>query len=71
MNNIKVMSTTYPENQPTEQEWFKEFNVGLLTYDRPNSMGVSFNDHIRHMKALWNEGEMEKKSFKFFWQTNS
>lgn len=27
---LKIMSSVYPNNRPPENEWFKEFRVGML-----------------------------------------
>lgn len=67
MNNIKVMSSTYPENQPTEQEWFKEFRIGIMVHDKPNGFGMTFNDHIKMLKEMTPDEENRD----FAGQTNS
>jgi poly-D-alanine transfer protein DltD len=33
INGLQIKSSYYPENRPSEQDWFKEFRVSML-YDR-------------------------------------
>lgn len=64
--NIKVKSTIYPDNQPSIQEWMKEFSIGRSYYDMPNAFGMTFNDHIRYMK----EQMVEENRTDIPWQNN-
>lgn len=54
MNGVKIMSTVYPSNQPTEKEWMKEFKVGRLFFDQPNNIGVTYGEYIMELKRETN-----------------
>lgn len=47
---IKVKSTIYPENQPSEEEWMREFNVGRMLFDKPNDAGFTWSEVILEIK---------------------
>jgi hypothetical protein len=45
--NPKVSKTTYPENQPPQQEWFRQFGVASgYTKPTPYYGGNEFNTRV-------------------------
>ena len=46
----KIQSTVYPPQQPSQLEWEKEFNVGILA-PKP----VEGKDRAKKMMQLWED----------------
>lgn len=47
---IKVRSTVYPTTSVSEKQWMKEFNVGILYFDVPNEIGITYGEIIMELK---------------------
>lgn len=54
MENIKIQSTVYPEQQLTHEQWSKELKVGI----RYNTSKLT--DKASHMMSLWDARDMIK-----------
>jgi hypothetical protein len=63
--SINIMTSTYPMDQPSEQDWINEFNVGRRLHDVPNGFGMTFLEYIEHLKNNRSE-EMSN----IVWQNN-
>ena len=47
MSNPKVSKTTYPETQPSQDEWFRQFGVAsFYTKPTPYYGGNEFNTRV-------------------------
>lgn len=57
MTNIKVSSSYYPTNPLSQDEWMREFRVGVLYRDQPNAFGMTFDEFIRYLKTKKNQEE--------------